>query len=362
MSQLSKPSIDLGLNFLKKVGSDSTNLLLSPLSVIMAYGMALEGAAGETAKQIRTVLNLDKVDSQQGDVSKIIKQHMEKYLKNKNSTSEEKKCLLEFGNLLMANKDFRLQKTFVQNLQTNYSANAFNEDFTDGQNILEKVNSWVSAATRNKISTILDKPPEPDAVCLLVNTIYFQANWLKPFYEDSTEEKIFTNSDGSTTKIKMMTLSDDTFNFAECLEKKLKIVEIPYFGNISMVLILPTGDNNLKKMIDNLDSTELFSLIDSMSRTRLGTLTIPKFKLEDNHQLHKILPRMGMTRPFQMNAEFPRITEGSLPLYISKSIQKQQKVLNFIADPPFLFFISDNLPKVNLFMGQLNNITSQQII
>ncbi len=147
---------------------------------------------------------------------------MEKYLKNKDSASE-KKCLLEFGNLLMAKKDFRLQKTFVQNLQTNYSANAFNEDFTDGQNILEKVNSWVSEATRNKISTILNEPPEPDAVCLLVNTIYFQANWLKPFDEDSTEEKIFTNSDGSTTKIKMMTLSDDTFNFAECPEKKLKV-------------------------------------------------------------------------------------------------------------------------------------------
>ncbi len=76
MSQLSNPSIAFGLKFLKKINSasDSTNLLLSPLSVIIAYCMVLEGAAGETEKQIKEVLDLDEIDNQHGGISEIIKQ------------------------------------------------------------------------------------------------------------------------------------------------------------------------------------------------------------------------------------------------------------------------------------------------
>uniref|UniRef100_T1KBJ2 Serpin domain-containing protein n=1 Tax=Tetranychus urticae TaxID=32264 RepID=T1KBJ2_TETUR len=376
MSQLSNPSIGFGLKFLKKINSasDSTNLLLSPLSVIIAYCMVLEGAAGETEKQIKEVLNLDEIDNQHGGISEIIKQLLESYKTNKN-------FILEFDNLLVGNTKFKLKDTFVQSLQTNYSADAFNEDFTNnGKNVLEKVNSWVSENTKNKIATILNEPPKPDAVCLLLNAIYFEGSWLNPFPKRCTHDKIFNNSDGSTTKVKMM-LHAGRYNFLECLEKKLKI---PYGGNMSMILILPIGDNNLKKMVDNLDSTELSRLIDSMTRTRLDSLMIPKFKLEDKHQLHKILPSMGMILPFdQGNAEFPKITERLV--YISQSIQKAlievtetgtvatavtqleavpcsapSKVINFIADRPFLFFIRDNLTRVNLFMGQLNNMSSIQ--
>uniref|UniRef100_T1KBE2 Serpin domain-containing protein n=1 Tax=Tetranychus urticae TaxID=32264 RepID=T1KBE2_TETUR len=374
MSQLSNPSIDFGLKFLKKVNSasDSTNLLLSPLSVIIAYCMVLEGAAGETEKQIKEVLDLDKIDNQHGGISEIIKQLLESYKTNKN-------FILEFSNLLVTNRKFKLKDTFVRSLQTNYSADAFNEDFTkNGKNVLEKVNSWVSENTKNKIATILNEPPNPDAVCLLLNAIYFEGSWLNPFSKRSTHDKIFNNSDGSTTKVKMM-LHAGRYNFLESPEKKFKI---PYGGNMSMILVLPIGDNNLKKMVDNLDSTELSRLIDSMTRTRLDSLMVPKFKLEDKHQLHEILPNMGMILPFdQGNAEFPKITERSV--YISQSIQKAlievtetgtvatavtqleavlacapPKVINFIADRPFLFFIRDNLTKVNLFMGQLNNMSS----
>ncbi|XP_015784760.1 leukocyte elastase inhibitor-like [Tetranychus urticae] len=379
MSHISNPSIEFGLKFLKKINSasDSTNLLLSPLSVIIAYCMVLEGAAGETEKQIKEVLDLDEIDNQHGGISEIIKQLLESYKTNKN-------CILEFGNLLVGNTIFKLKDTFVQSLQTNYSADAFNEDFNNnGKNVMEKVNSWVSENTKNKIATILNEPPNPDAVCLLLNAIYFEGSWLNPFPKRCTHDKIFNNSDGSTTKVKMM-LHAGRYHFLESPEKKLKIVEIPYGENMSMILVLPIGDNNLKKMVDNLDSAELSRLIDSMTRTRLDSLMIPKFKLEDKHQLHEILPSMGMILPFdRMSAEFPKITERLV--YISQSIQKAlievtetgtvaaavtksactsarapSKVINFIADRPFLFFIRDNLTNVNLFMGQLNNMSSIQ--
>uniref|UniRef100_T1KFY1 Serpin domain-containing protein n=1 Tax=Tetranychus urticae TaxID=32264 RepID=T1KFY1_TETUR len=386
MSQLSQSSIDFGLNFLKQSSSsqcDSKNILLSPLSVITAYCMVLDGAAGETEQQIKKVLNLDKINDQSEDISGLIKQVIESYLKPATAGSRQE-SILKFGNLLMANKDDKFQKAYVQSLKTNYFAEAFNEDFTFGRKIVEKVNSWVSNNTKNKITSILNEPPSPFDVLFLVNTIYFEGEWLKSFSQDRTKDDIFNNSDGTTIKTKMMTMSGEIFNY---------IVELPYVGNISMILILPTQDNNLKKMIDSLDSTELSSLMESMKKTRLNTLTIPKFKLEDIHQLHKILPNMGMTRPFKKaDAEFPRITEESLPLYISQSIQKavievfekgtiataatvvniklkgktcssfRMPLITFIADRPFMFFIRDNKSGVNLFMGQLSKMTRQQFL
>uniref|UniRef100_T1KFY4 Serpin domain-containing protein n=2 Tax=Tetranychus urticae TaxID=32264 RepID=T1KFY4_TETUR len=388
MSQLSQSSIDFGLNFLKRISSqcDSKNVLLSPLSVITAYCMVLDGAAGKTEQQIKKVLNLDKINDQSEDISQLIKQVIESYRIPATAGSRQK-FILNFGNLLMANKDEKFQEAYVQSLKTNYFADAFNEDFTDGRKIVEKVNSWVSNNTEKKITSILNEAPDSLDGLFLVNTIYFEGEWLKSFSKKRTRNKIFNNSDGTTVKTKMMTLIDERLNYVDRLDKQLKIVELPYVGNISMILILPTEDNNLKNLIDNLHSTELSSLMDSMKKTRLNNLTIPKFKLEDDHELHKILPSMGMTRPFQMNAEFPKITEGSLPSYISQSIQKavievfeegtiasvstalrrstggvSPKRITFIADRPFMFFIRDNKSGVNLFMGQLSNITREQFL
>uniref|UniRef100_T1KI41 Serpin domain-containing protein n=2 Tax=Tetranychus urticae TaxID=32264 RepID=T1KI41_TETUR len=392
MSQLSKPSIDFGLNFLKRISSqcDSKNILLSPLSVITAYCMVLDGAAGKTEQQIKKVLNLDKINDQSEDISGLIKQVIESYRIPATAGSRQK-FILNFGNLLMANKDEKFQKAYVQNLKTNYFADAFNEDYKEGQQIVEKINSWVSNNTKNKITSIINEPPSPLDVLYLVNTIYFEGKWLMPFSKDCTKDDIFHNSDGTTVKTKMMTLSGESFNYVNRHDKQLKIVELPYVGNISMILILPTEDNNLKKVIDDLDSTELSSLMESMKKTYLDTLIIPKFKLEDIHQLHNILPKMGMTAPFQKDAEFPRITEEPLPLYISKSIQKavievfeegtiasaatvveglfmlacspfSTPLITFIADRPFMFFIRDNKSGVNLFMGQLNNMSHQQFL
>uniref|UniRef100_T1KFY0 Serpin domain-containing protein n=1 Tax=Tetranychus urticae TaxID=32264 RepID=T1KFY0_TETUR len=417
MSKLSQSSIDFGLNFLKQNSSsqcDSTNVILSPLSVIIAYCMALDGAAGETEQQIKKVFNLDKINGQSEDISGLIKQVMnnrffrlptQESIRDSRSvfsltdfgsyripatSRSSQEPILKFGNLLMANKDYKFQEAYVQSLKTNYFADAFNEDYKEGQKIVEKVNLWVSKNTKNKITSILDEPPSPVDVLFLVNTIYFEGKWLEPFPQHRTRDDIFNNSDGTKIKTKMMTLKFQDFNYVDRLDKQLKIVELPYVGNISMILILPTEDNNLKKVIDNLDSTELSSLMESMSMTNLDTLTIPKFKLEDKHELHNILPRMGMTRPFEMNAEFPRIIEEPRPLYITKSIQKavievfekgtiasaatvvgpmrtmasapQRPLIEFIADRPFMFFIRDNKSGVNLFMGQLNNMTRQQFL
>lgn len=151
-----------------------------------------------------------------------------------------------------------------------------------------------------------------------------------------------------------------------------------------MIFILPTESNTLPDLLPTLNSIGLENLLGSMKSTKLRTLNIPKFKLEDTHKLHEILPRMGMDLPFSGHAEFQNITEES-KLLVSKSIQKalievdeegtvaaavtaiitmksarksSQVEEDFILDRPFIFMIRDNLTGVNLFLGQINKMSS----
>ena len=106
-------------------------------------------------------------------------------------------------------------------------------------------------------------------------------------------------------------------------------------------------------------------------------LVIPKFKIESEIPLVKILKRLGMTKMFQQGvADFKGISD--IPLYVSEAIQKafievdeagteaaaatavigmtrlgpiQPKL--FVVDHPFLFFVRDLKTKLLLFQGRV---------
>ena len=383
MSELSGPSNDFGLRFLEQINSNGSpkNVLFSPLSAIIAYGMLLEGATGETEQQIKTVFQLSSIGNQTSDISKASKKLLEAYKLVEDGTSD-RNFSLAMGNLAMVNKNAKLKEAFAQSLITNYFAQATNEDFSNGTAVMDKLNSWISEKTKNKINKILTNPPDEATILILVNTLYFKGRWEEPFPKGLTIDDTFTNGDGTLSKVKMMTLRDKRFNFVHNTDKKVKVVELPYIGNISMIFIMPTESNTLANLVPTLNATELDNLLSSMSQTKLRALSIPKFKLEDTHKLHEILPRMGMDLPFGDLAQLPNIAEKS-ELKVSQSIQKALLEVDeegsvaaaatlivtvlrmsyfpaedFIADRPFLFMIRDKLTGVNLFMGQMNKMAN----
>jgi serpin B len=61
-----------------------------------------------------------------------------------------------------------------------------------------KINKEVSAATNNKINNLLSKGSiDKDTLMLLVNSIYFKGDWLKPFKSDKTQTMDFHFGDKS---------------------------------------------------------------------------------------------------------------------------------------------------------------------
>ncbi|XP_053212624.1 intracellular coagulation inhibitor 2-like isoform X2 [Panonychus citri] len=381
LSKLSGPTNDFGLRFLEQLntGNANKNVLFSPLSAILAYGMLLEGATGRTEQQIKEVLQLSSLGNQTSDVSQAAKKLLTGY-KSIEDGSSGRNFSLAIGNLAMVNKNATLKETYARSLLANYFAQATNEDFENGTAVMNKLNSWISEKTFGKINKILSSPPGPETILMLINTVYFKGKWVEPFPNSSTIDDTFTNSDGTISKIKMMSIRDKKFNYVHNQAKKVKVVELPYIGNVSMIFIVPTESNTLSSLVPTLNSTELDNLLSSMSSTKLRVVNIPKFKLEDTHKLHEIFPRMGMDLPFSDLAQLPNIAENS-ELKVSQSIQKALIEVDeegtvaaattliitvlrmsyfpaedIVIDRPFLFMIRDNLSGVNLFMGQMNKM------
>ncbi|XP_053214416.1 intracellular coagulation inhibitor 2-like [Panonychus citri] len=384
LSTLSGPSIGFGLRFLEQLNTNNSNknVVFSPLSVILAYGMLLEGATGRTGEQIKEVLQLSSIGDQNSEISQAAKKLLDEY-KSIAEGSSDRNFSLVLGNLAMANRAYPLKEAFVQSLSTNYFAQATNEDFLKGVEVMNKLNSWVSEKTFGKIDEILSEPPTPQTILMLINTVYFKGKWVEPFNKGTTFDETFNNSDGTTSKIRMMSIRNKNRNYLHNSVDKFKIVELPYIGDVSMIFILPTESNTLSGLLPTLNSIGLENLLDSMKSTKLRTLNIPKFKLEDTHKLHEILPRMGMDLPFSGHAEFQNITEES-KLLVSESIQKalievdeegtvaaavtsirmmrccmispKEEEEDFILDRPFIFMIRDKLSGINLFIGQMNKM------
>ena len=99
----------------------------------------------------------------------------------------------------MVSEEFLPNKTYVNGLRRKYNAQVIQEDFSDTSSIGE-INAIIKEATYGKFEEALGEI-DRDTKLVLVNTVYFKADWLSKFEKKDTKEKTFTNIDGSESTI-----------------------------------------------------------------------------------------------------------------------------------------------------------------
>lgn len=65
------------------------------------------------------------------------------------------------------------------------------------------------------------------SVILLINTIYFNGYWSKPFAENDTTVREFSVSSKASVSVPFMTKTDDFF-YSESSELEAKLLRLPY--------------------------------------------------------------------------------------------------------------------------------------
>ncbi len=347
------------------------NLFFSPWSIECCLSMAYEGARGDTAREMRSVLHIPSDLTRRGPgFVKLFAQ----------INGQDKSYRLLTANALWAEQKFKLLSDFIATVSKYYGARVDKINFAgDPEGSRQKINLWVEKQTDHKIRDLL---PVGTINCLtrlvLTNAVYFKGVWAHKFDESKTCEANFRTSDKKMVKVRMMSLSGEKFRYYE--NRDLQILELPYEGgDLSMVVILPKVDiGSLGSFLKVKRFEEWMSEISGACLSEVDVY-LPKFRFRNNYMLRKKLVAMGMAKAFSDDADFSGM-DGTGSLNISEVVHQvfvdvneegteaaaststvtlggavRLKKVVFRADHPFIFVIKENRTDLILFMGKIEN-------
>lgn len=367
--------------------SETGNIFYSPYSIFSALAMTYEGAKGETADEMESVLHFPEVDTLRANFAAIYN----------NINKEDKEYELRTGNALWVQQDYPLLEDYLDIVERYYGGKATNVDFVrETEKSRQTINSFIEEQTNGKIKDLIPKGALNELTRLvLTNAVYFKGSWEWEFDKSETREKDFKITPNEIVKTQMMHMDPDKteFNYAEL--EKLQILELPYKGeNISMLILLPkqgeTYDYENEEVIVynytiediELSAEKLDEYKAQMEETKLDSISVPKFEFDTKYFMKEVLSAMGMHSAFSSDADFSGI-DGTKNLFISQVIhQAYVKVdeegteaaaatavgmvesamprnLNiFNADHPFVFIIQEKETGAILFLGKVVNPTA----
>ena len=349
----SQISCSFQISLFNKINSKykENNLILSPFSIFQAISLVTNGANGETQKELLKLL-----DDKEMDEINMMNSNILKKLKNNSS--------LEIANAIMS-------KLSPLNSFTNIAKNTYDSEILPLKNV-NQVNKWCDKKTHGKISKIIDLL-DPATYLLVLNAIYFKGEWINQFEKDLTKKQVFYNFNKEEKNIDTMEITK-YFNYFE--DSNLQAIELNFKKEvISALIILPNKKLSINEFIEILDKDNdyYYSIINNLKRNKVN-LRLPKFEITYSKQLKEVLKMIGVSLPFEKNADFSKIRSQN-DIYINEIIHKtylkvdeqgteaaavtmiemltgsafqpeQEKIYFMHVNRPFLFILRNkNLPK-----------------
>jgi serpin B len=355
------------------VTADSTkNVFISPLSISMALGMTLNGAAGETKGGIEKTLVMSGMKLHA--INKSYESLIELLV------NLDPKVKINIANSLWSRKGFSIKQSFKDSLQTYFNARASELDFDD-PNAKNTINHWVKNQTNGRIKKIISSRIPSHLMLYLINATYFKGNWLYKFDSDDTKPAPFHLEEGSTVQVDMMHRKSP---LATYVSDDVKMAQLAYGDSLYQMTILMPG--NSKTSIHQFIKQELTASNVKHWTNQLTSgkeeIALPKFKSSYKQKLNDILKDMGMKIAFvPRQADFSKInSRKGKRMYISKVKHKANITVNekgseaaavtsvgisvitagpgpriFRVNRPFVYMIRERISGTILFMGVMRN-------
>ena len=362
------------MDIYKALRSTNGNLILSPFSISLALGMTYAGARGETEAQMADALHFDLPQEDLHPAFNALDQELA--ARGEAGPDEVEPFQLNIANSIWAEQSYPFLQEFLDLIASNYGAGIHLADFINQfDSVRKEINDWVYNQTQEKIKDLLPQGTlDTDTRMVLVNAIYFKADWLDQFSADDTIDSPFHLLDGTDVTVSMM--NQETFAPYHAGDG-FQVVELPYAGdNVVMDIIVP-HDGSFEMIESSLDSDLLAETLNGLQPTSVK-LSIPKFTFESEFNLSDTLKSMGMTDAFDPNsANFTGMTDRN-DLYISDVVHKAFVAVNekgteaaaatavivratsaplfdvtLTIDRPFIFIIRDKPGGQILFIGRV---------
>ncbi|MBI5840835.1 MAG: serpin family protein [Chloroflexi bacterium] len=365
------------LDIYHSLRAEDGNLILSPYSISLALAMTYAGARGETESQMADVLHFDMPQNQLHPAFNALDLALEK--KPAQADKKQEPLQLNIANAVWAEQTFPFLQEYLDTIAANYGAGIHLADFINQyESARKEINGWVSDQTKDKINDLLPQGSlNPDTRMVLVNAIYFKADWLNQFDPDSTETGSFHLLDSSQVEVDMM--HEDMFNLPYMQGNGYQAVELPYAGETAAMDIIVPDEGNFEAFDSSFNMETYDQIIAGMQPSSVA-LGLPKFEFTKDFNLSDKLKDMGMPDAFDRNtADFSGMTGGK-DLFISDVIHKafvavdedgteaaaatavimelagaMMYDINLTVDRPFIFIIRDTVNGQILFIGRVLN-------
>ena len=338
--------------------SNKENVCLSPLSAQFAMAMLANGAEGETKEEICRALG-SYTDANA---------HYNNLLEESNASKE---CEVNIANSIWINDKLSVKEQFITKNKDYY--NAAIEVTPFNKNTLLRINNWCKDMTNGKITSILSDIKPGDRM-YLINALYFNADWNKPFNKENTKKENFTTEKGKVVEVDMMTANENSLYYND---EQVEMTVKRYKGNYSMILALPKENVKCSDVAYTL-LQDIDKYLSDMNMCNVK-LSLPKFTTEFGSSLKDVLEQQGITRAFSHGAELKGISDA--PLCVDDIIQKTyinvdeegteaaavtaitvrltairpEKNVTMKIDRPFVYAIINNENNEVLFIGKVGN-------
>ncbi|AFZ46455.1 proteinase inhibitor I4 serpin [Cyanobacterium stanieri PCC 7202] len=346
---------------------ENENIFVSPPSISIALNLLNNGANGETQEEIKNALALQNLT-----LPEINQQY--KILQNLLQNKEEN--TLSINNSLWIRQGFPVKPDFLSTNREYYQAEVSALDFNN-PNAVDTINTWVSDATEDKITSIIDSIA-PEDVLFLINAIYFKGEWQLAFDPESTQEMDFTQSDGEVIQHPLM-MKDGNFAYTE--NDDLQMIRLPYGESeeLAMYIVLPSENSDLETLMGELNA-ETWQEWTGNLRRQEGMIRLPKFSLEYEISLNNVLQTLGISRAFTNQADFTNLTDESIfvnnvkhktfidvdeegteaaavtSINIRVTSIPVDAPFEMVVNRPFFYAIQDEATDTILFMGNVNSL------
>lgn len=345
---------------LNEAAAPEENVVLSPLSVAQAMGMALNGASGDNLLQMCRVLGYDDPRAL-NEAFRNVRRALE---------SADPKVTMGVVNSAWYRKGFELNSDFLACIADYYAARAEGLDFGNEEAAKAVINKWVKDATRDRIPSIVDKI-RPEHVLFLVNAVYFKGEWSARFDAKKTVEAPFYTASGGVN-VPMMQ-QEGPFQYYSGAD--FEAVRLAYGDSaFSMHVVLPREGSSADDLLAQMKE-ELWARLQEDPAPSQLQLALPRFKTEASYDLIPALEKLGMQLAFQDDTGFGHLandrmlisdvkhktflevdergSEAAAVTSVGFSVTSIPQLRSFRVDRPFVFVISEKASGAVLFAGKI---------
>jgi serpin B len=352
---------------------NSSNIVVSPFSIHTAASMLYHGTKGVTKAQLGEAIGF------RGIGAETIKTENKNLLRSYRRRKLELDTKIEIANSLFADDSFPVAEDYQELLRNFYLTKVRTVDFAESQESVDTINSWVKNKTHNLIEDLLSSSSvDENTKMVLLNAIYFKANWLVPFDPLDTTKAQFHKSVNDSVETDFMTIDTELDIGFMDKSNKVSVVAMPYEDdNYQMLLLIPEQDDDIKELEEKIFDADLKNLSEKLINVRT-LLTLPKFKVGYETSLKTAFKKMGAHNVFDQNADLSPISnvtgllvqdilhkaqvevneEGSeaagvTGIFVGIRVSSKPAVIN--VNRPFMFVIHDKLNNIPLFIGKIGD-------